>query len=278
MKITDVIRGDDHLNNTPRQVNIMNALNMPLPNYAHVPMILGGDGKRLSKRHGAVSVLQYRQAGILPEALLNYLARLGWGHGDQEVFSLAEMIELFSLDAVNKAAASFDENKLLWLNQHYLKSLPVDAFITALAKAFEERGIEVADGPPLTAIIAMQKERVKTLVEMVEKSKYFYQDIDVYDDKAARKNFKVESVNILATLKQGMADLVDWNPESIHQVIINVAAELDLKLGKVAQPLRVAVTGGSVSPPIDETCYHLGKERVLERLDQAIRYIEQIHS
>ena len=194
MQMTHVIRGDDHLNNSPRQINIFKALGAKPPVFAHVPMILGDDGARLSKRHGAVSVMSYRDAGYLPEALLNYLVRLGWSHGDQEIFSLAEMTQLFDIQDVNKAASSFNTDKLLWLNQHYIKTSEPEHVAQHLSWHMGELGIDPADGPALVDVVVLLQERAKTLKEMAESSVYFYRDVDAYDEKAAQKNLTEASL------------------------------------------------------------------------------------
>ncbi len=274
MRITHVIRGDDHLNNTPRQINILNALGADLPQYAHVPMILGADGKRLSKRHGAVSVMQYEAEGYLPEALLNYLVRLGWSHGDQEVFSRPDMIELFDLADVNKAASTFNQEKLIWLNQHYIKTLPAKSTASRLGSYLSRAGIITKNGPALEQLVEVQKERVKTLEEMAQSSGYFYQDFASYDEKAAKKNLKTPALEPLAKMREKLAGLTDWQASPIHGLIEETAGELELKMGKVAQPLRVAVVGGAVSPPIDITVELIGRERVLHRIDRALDYIK----
>ena len=270
MQITHVIRGDDHINNTPRQINILKALGAELPLYAHVPMILGGDGKRLSKRHGAVSVMQYHEEGYLPEALLNYLLRLGWSHGDQEVFSREQMIELFNLDSVNRSPAAFNQDKLQWLNQHYLKTEDPATLVKPFSYQLDRLGINHQLGPTLEAVIAAQAERCKTLVEMAEKSRYFFEEFHEYDEKAAQKNLKPELLEPLNEVLKRYTELTDWQQEPVHQVIVDVAEQFDLKLGKLAQPLRVAATGGSVSPPLDVTLYLIGRQRVLQRLQRAI--------
>ena len=275
MGITHVIRGDDHINNTPRQINILKALGAELPHYAHVPMILGPDGKRLSKRHGAVSVMQYRDEGFLPEALINYLVRLGWSHGDQEVFSLDEMIELFDLKDVNRSASTFNPEKLLWLNQQYLKNSDPEHVARHLSWHVGNLGVDPAGEPPLAEVVKCQAERSKTLVEMAETSRFFWADFDSYDEKAAQKNFKGEALAVLQALKAGFEALGEWRAEPIHGVVIATGEQLDLKLGKVAQPLRVAVSGGGVSPPIDITLELLGRERTLVRLAKAIEYVEK---
>lgn len=274
MKISHVIRGDDHLNNTPRQMNIFRALGAEPPRYAHVPMILGADGKRLSKRHGAVSVLQYREDGYLPEALLNYLVRLGWSHGDQEVFSLEELIRLFDVHAVNKAASTFNPDKLLWLNQHYLKTLDPAYVAGHLAWHLERIGVDASDGPALEAVVRAQRDRAKTLQEMAQGSVFFYQEFESFDEQAAAKNLTDEQRPLLAALREVLAALESWEPPAVHAVITALAEARGLKLGKVAQPLRVAVTGGTVSPPIDLTVYLLGRDRSLRRIDRALRQID----
>jgi glutamyl-tRNA synthetase len=274
MDITHVIRGDDHLNNTPRQINILRALGATPPQYAHVPMILGPDGKRLSKRHGAVSVMQYREEGFLPEALLNYLVRLGWSHGDQEVFSIDQMIELFDVTDVNKAASSFNPDKLLWLNQQYLKESDPAHVARHLSYHLGRMNIDPAPAPALHEVVAAQRERAKTLVEMAANSGFFYQDFAAYDEKAAQKNLNAASRPALARLREVFETLAEWRAEPIHQAVQAVAEALGEKLGKVAQPLRVALSGGTVSPPIDVTVYLLGRERTLARLDRALAYID----
>ena len=273
MGINHVIRGDDHLNNTPRQINILQALDADTPRYAHVPMILGEDGKRLSKRHGAVSVMQYREQGFLPEALLNYLVRLGWSHGDQEIFGLEEMIELFDVEHVNNSASTFNPGKLQWLNQHYLKHSEPVHIAHHLSWHFGQRDIDPSVGPDVLEVIKAQQERAKTLVDMVESSVFFYRDIDTYDEKAARKNLKGEARAVLIELR-GRLERALWSSESIHQAVIDTAEQLDMKMGKVAQPLRVAVTGGTVSPSIDVTVWLIGRERTLQRIDRAMAYID----
>jgi glutamyl-tRNA synthetase len=273
MGVTEVIRGDDHLNNTPRQVNILQALGKQPPAYAHLPMILGDDGSRLSKRHGAVSVMEYRNQGVLPEALLNYLVRLGWSHGDQEVFSLDEMVELFDINDVNKAASAFNTEKLLWLNQYYIKEDSPERLARLLSPHMGEIGIDPADGPDLVEVVKAQQERAKTLVEMAEISAFFYRDYDEFDAKAAKKNLKAAAREPLERLRAELETLGDWHPEPLHQVVKDVAEALDLKLGKVAQPLRVAVVGRAASPGIDVTLHLVGREACLRRIDRALDYI-----
>lgn len=269
MKITHVIRGDDHINNTPRQINILLALGATPPLYAHVSMILGSDGKRLSKRHGAVSVMQYREEGFLPEALLNYLVRLGWSHGDQEIFSREELINLFDLHHVNKAPAAFNMEKLLWLNQHYMKTSPPSHVAKELAWHMQRLGVDISQGPPLSDIVQAQAERSKTLKEMAEKSRYFYGTVQ-FNEAAVKKNLTANEIPTLTMLHDEFKNLTDWNKESLHQVILNVAEKLGVKLGKIAQPLRVALTGDTVSPPMDVTLALLGRETTLSRLNSAL--------
>ncbi|MGD8384159.1 MAG: glutamate--tRNA ligase [Lysobacterales bacterium] len=273
MRITHVTRGDDHINNTPRQVNIYRALGAEPPVFAHVPMILGDDGARLSKRHGAVSVMQYRDDGYLPEALLNYLVRLGWSHGDQEIFSRGEMVELFDIKDVNRKAAAFNTEKLNWLNQHYMKSLPAADVAVHLAWHFGQQGIDPQYGPPLEDVVAVQAERVKTLKEMAAESRVFYEGYDELEPKAAKKHLRPVAQAPLEALRERLEALQDWSPEPLHAVIQQVAAELDVGLGKVAQPLRVAVTGTAVSPSIDKTLWLLGKLASLDGIDKALAYI-----
>ena len=274
MGVTHVIRGDDHVNNTPRQINILKALGASLPLYAHVPMILGSDGARLSKRHGAVSVMQYRNEGYLPEALLNYLVRLGWSHGDQELFSLDEMVELFQLEKVNVSASTFNTEKLLWLNHQYIMHSDPVHVARHLSWHLGELGLDPSQGPVLSEIVKIQRERCKTLVEMAEASRYFYEEFDGYEEKAAAKNFKVEAVPVLQQLLTAFSAVTDWQAEPLHQVVLDTAESLQLGLGKVAQPLRVAVCGCGVSPAIDQTCALLGREKTLNRIQRAINTIQ----
>ncbi|MEW8563772.1 MAG: glutamate--tRNA ligase, partial [Candidatus Thiodiazotropha sp.] len=275
MRITHVIRGDDHLNNTPRQVNILQALGVTPPKYGHVPMILGDDGSRLSKRHGAVSVMQYREAGFLPEALLNYLVRLGWSHGDQEVFSVDEMIELFDIDAVNKAASSFNTDKLLWLNQHYIKQESPKRIAHLLSPHMGDLDIDPSRGPDLVAVAEAHQERANTLVEMAEMSAFCYRDFEAYDEQAAKKHLRPVAGEPLRRIREVLASLGDWSTETLHAAVDQVAGELDLKMGKVAQPLRVALVGRAASPGIDVTLFLVGKEASLRRIDRALEFIDQ---
>jgi glutamyl-tRNA synthetase len=267
MEITHVIRGDDHLNNTPRQMNMLLALGRQPPVYAHLPMILGSDGSKLSKRHGAVSVLQYRDEGYLPEALLNYLARLGWSHGDQEIFSMAEMVRLFDIADVNKSASAFDAGKLAWLNQQHLKTAPVDGLAGRLRWYLAREGIDVAeDDARLQPIVLAQRERVKTLQEMAAGSVFFFRVPARYDDKAVRKHVTPDILALLPDLTAELENLEDWSVPGIHAALTDLAAARQLTLGKLAQPIRLAVCGGSVSPPVDATLAILGREETVARL------------
>ena len=275
MGITDVIRGDDHVNNTPRQINILTALGKEPPRYAHVPMILGDDGSRLSKRHGAVSVMEYRKQGILPEALLNYLVRLGWSHGDDELFTLDQMVELFDIKDVNKAASAFNTEKLLWINQHYIKSADPVRIARLLSPHLGDLDIDPVSGPDIVEVVRQQQERARTLVEMAEISAFFYRDYEDFDEKAAKKHLKAAAREPLQQVKERLAAQEDWEAEKLHQVVIDVAESLDLKMGKVAQPLRVAVVGRAASPGIDVTLELVGREACLRRIDRALQYINK---
>jgi len=273
MRITHVIRGDDHLNNTPRQINILEALGATLPQYAHVPMILGSDKQRLSKRHGAVSVMSYREDGYLPAALLNYLVRLGWSAGDQEIFSLQEMIDLFDITAVNKAPSVFNPEKLLWLNQHYIKTSPSAQLVEHLKFQCEQLGLDTTTGPRLEEVVKAQAERSKTLTEMAVNSRYFFTPTVALEPKAVQKHLAKEILAPLSEVGDQLETLTDWQTEQIQAIIQNVAEHHQLKLGKLAQPLRVAVTGSTVSPPIDVTIYLIGQARTVARIKQALALI-----
>ncbi len=275
MKITTVIRGDDHVNNTPRQINIFKALGAQVPEYAHVPMILGDDGKKLSKRHGAVSVMQYRDDGYLPQAVLNYLVRLGWSHGDQEVFSLEEMKQFFDIHDINRAASAFNTEKLNWLNQHYIKSLPVAEIKQALQWHLDQQKLDISNGPDVKELIPVFAERVQTLKEMAQQIHYFYQDFEEFDANAAKKHLRPVAEEPLKVVQQKLAALSNWHAELIQQAIDATAAELEVGMGKVGMPLRVAVTGAGQSPNLDVTLSLIGKERVLQRIDQALAFIAE---
>jgi glutamyl-tRNA synthetase len=270
MEITHVIRGDDHLNNTPRQLNMLLALGAKAPVFAHLPMILGADGAKLSKRHGAVSVLQYRDEGFLPEALLNYLARLGWSHGDQEIFTIEEMVRLFDIADVNKSASAFNAEKLAWLNQqHMMRALP-SRIVPVLRWHLEKEGIQASNEGQLELIVVAQRERAKTVREMALNSMFFFRPPASYDEKALRKNVNPE---VLLLLRQAVAELEmiqDWTAPAIHEFISGFSAAKGISLGKLAQPMRLAVCGGTVSPPIDATLAILGKSESLSRLARAL--------
>ncbi len=275
MQVSHVIRGDDHLNNTPRQLNMLTALGATPPVYAHVPMILGADGARLSKRHGAVSVMQYRDDGYLPEALLNYLARLGWSHGDQEVFAIDEMVKLFDITQVHSSAAAFNPEKLLWLNQHYIKNGDPAHVAHHLSYHLGKMGIDPSTGPEPVEVVKAQRERAKTLVEMAQNSVFFYRVPEAYDPKDAQAHLKPEAEKPLADLRARLAELPLWMSEPIHATVAGVAEAHGLKLGKIAQPLRVAVAGRAVSPPIDITLALLGRDQTLQRLDAALAWLRR---
>ena len=275
MAITHVVRGDDHLNNTPRQINMLRALGATPPVYAHLPMILGSDGAKLSKRHGAVSVLQYQEEGYLPGALLNYLVRLGWSHVDQEVFTLEEMIQYFDIKDVNKSASAFNPEKLLWLNQQHIMRASVSVLAAGLREQLLLLGVDTNDQFLLEGVANILRERARTLKEMAQTGLYFFRDFETYDEKSARKNLTAEAVPILAALVEALEALPDWNAQAIHEVISAVAAQFNVGMGKVAQPLRVAVCGTGVSPPIDTTLALISKTTALARLHRAAVYAGQ---
>lgn len=273
MEITQVIRGEDHINNTPRQINIYKALGAPVPKFAHCSMILGDDGAKLSKRHGAVSVMQYRDEGYLPEALLNYLVRLGWSHGDQEIFSLDEMIALFTLGSVSKSASAFNTQKLLWLNNHYIKtSDPMDV-AKYLQWHLDNAGIDVSKGPDICDVIQLLAERCNTLVELAQQCRYFYQDFEEFEADPAKKHLRPVAKGALELALSKIQALDDWTTENLHGVIADTCTELELGMGKVGMPLRVAVTGQGQSPSVDAVMQFVGKERVQKRIEKALAFI-----
>lgn len=274
MEIDYVIRGDDHLNNTPRQINILKTLGIEPPKYAHLPMILGDDGKRLSKRHGAVSVMQYREEGYLPEAVLNYLVRLGWSHGDQEVFSVGEMIELFDLDNCNKAAATFNPEKLRWLNHQYLMNSDPAHVAHHLSYHLGSLEIDPSEGPDIIAVVEAQREKAKTLVELAQVCAFYYRDPEEYNAKSAKKAFAGDAATVLAELRDAMAAMSEWTRASIHHTLQHVVDTLGVGFGKVGMPARLAVTGGAASPDLDLVLFLVGKDACVRRFDKAIAFIK----
>jgi len=274
MGITNVVRGEDHINNTPRQINIYEALGAPVPSFAHCSMILGDDGAKLSKRHGAVSVMQYRDEGFLPNALNNYLVRLGWSHGDQEVFSEQEMIDLFSLDGVSKSASAFNTDKLLWLNNHYIKTSDPAYVAEHLQWHMDQQNIDTSNGPALTEVVTALAERAKTLVELASSSRYFYEDYEDFDATAAKKHLRPVAKEALVLVQSKLQATDDWSMENLHKIIEDTASELEVGMGKVGMPLRVAITGAGQSPSLDVTLALIGQERSVTRISRAIEFIE----
>ena len=272
MGITHVIRGDDHVNNTPRQINMMKALGAEIPKFAHAPMILGDDGKRLSKRHGAVGVMQYRDDGYFPQAVLNYLLRLGWSYEDQEIFTREEMIELFKIEDVNGAPSTFNTKKLIWVNEQYMKTLPADEILENLNWHLENQTLDISNGPAIQDVIEAHRDRAKTLKELVEGIRYYYEDFSEYDANATKKHFKTATPNILQTLLDKFTVVTDWNADAINEVIKNTCEELELGMGKVGPALRVAVTGTAMSPSLDITLNLVGKDKTIERMEKAVAF------
>ena len=271
MRITHVIRGDDHINNTPKQINLFQALEAPIPQFAHLPMILGKDGKKLSKRHGAVNVMEFKSEGYLPQALLNYLVRLGWSAGDQEIFTHDEMISKFDFRHVHRGAAAFDYDKLVWINQHYMRHTPIEQMEKILVQQYALDGVDVKNGPDLSDVIPVFAERCKTIAEFCDSTRYFYQELITYDAAAVSKHLHPEALQLLDAFCQELSSLVDWDKASIHACIETFCAARNMNMGKIAQPLRVAVTGSTSSPSIDITLVLLGRDRTLARLQTAIK-------
>lgn len=272
MGITHVIRGDDHLNNTPRQILLYDALGYDVPLFGHVPMILGSDKARLSKRHGATSVMAYKEMGYLPEALVNYLVRLGWSHGDQEIFSSNELISLFDLDAVGKSAAVFNPDKLLWLNQHYIKERPDNQLAEEVRPFFEKLGLAVQDVLHVVKVVDSLKARSKTLMEMADFGSFYFRDRLEYD-AAAEKFLTTDAKGHLEAVAGELALQTDLTKEGIETLLRGIADKRDTKLKFIAQPIRVALTGKTVSPGLDEIMIALGRDTVIRRIGDAVQYI-----
>jgi glutamyl-tRNA synthetase len=268
MSITHVIRGDDHVNNTPRQINIFKALGAALPKFGHVPMILGPDGEKLSKRHGAVSVMQYFDDGYLPEALVNYLARLGWSHGDEEVFSREQLVEWFDLDHISKSPARFDPQKLQWLNAHYIKQAD-DARLAALVRPFLVRdGADPERGPALEKVVALLKERVSTIEELADAAMYFFRQLEPRDE-LRRTHYSDQSLSAIDAYAS-LIERVEWTKEGISGALKTIVKEHSLKMPQLAMPLRVMLTGETQTPSIDATQELIGRDEVLRRIRQEL--------
>ena len=266
MGITHVIRGDDHVNNTPRQINLLQALGATIPQYAHLSMILGDDGQKLSKRHGAVSVMQYAEDGYLPPAVLNYLARLGWSHGDDEVFTMQQFCQWFDLDHITPSAAQFNTEKLNWLNAHYLKQSANGLLAEEVAKRLSARGIDSNSGVDLLAVIALYKERVSTLNELAGAVEFFYKQIQP-SQELLDKHLTSDVIPVLKALVANL-DAGAWAQQAIHDAIQQAVTDNSLKFPKIAMPLRVMVTGGAQSPSIDAVMELMGKQEVLSRINK----------
>jgi glutamyl-tRNA synthetase len=275
MRITHIIRGDDHLANTPRQIQLYEAFGASLPQFAHVPLILGPDKARLSKRHGATSLTAYRELGYFPEAVVNYLVRLGWSHGDQEIFSREELIQKFSLESVGKSAGVFNPEKFLWLNFHYMKTKPLVELARAIVPFIAAKGYAVpGDERWLEKMIAALRERARTLTELVDAAHFFLADEITVDEKAAKKFLTPEIAGPMSRLTEKLSATDNFEPDEIERVFSSVLEETALPMGKLAQPVRVALTGGTVSPGIHEVIAVLGKERTLRRLRAVLQRIE----
>jgi glutamyl-tRNA synthetase len=273
MRITDVIRGDDHVNNTPRQINIYRALGKPEPRFAHMPMILGPDGAKLSKRHGAVSVMQYRDDGFLPHALLNYLVRLGWSHGDQEIFDRAQMVELFRIEDVNHSASRFDVEKLSWLNQHYMKHDDPADVGRHLQWHLVQAGYDLANGPAPADVVVALRDRVQTLKDRAARAAVWYLPLEHYDEAAVAKHLVPAARAPLEAVREQLEQLTGWSAQAVHDALAATSATLGVGLGKIAQPLRVAITGTQVSPSIEHTVFLAGRAQALARIDAALAKI-----
>lgn len=275
MGINTVIRGDDHVMNTPKQILLYKALNAPLPVFGHVPMVLGKDKTRLSKRHGAMSVTAYRDMGFLPDAFINYLARLGWSHGDQEFFTRPELVEKFNLKNIGRSAGVFDLDKLTALNADHIRAASVAQLAPRALPFFQAKGYDAADDDYLAAVIETLHNRSKTLVEMADGAHFYYrEDVRPYDEKAAKKFLKPEIAGVLTSLAAQLETLDDLSEKKQEEVFKGIMEQTGLGFGKIAQPVRVALTGTTVSPGVFEMIAVLGKKRVLTRLKAAVEFIE----
>jgi glutamyl-tRNA synthetase len=276
MGITTVIRGDDHINNTPRQILLYEALGYPVPDFAHVPMILGADKARLSKRHGATSVIAYRDMGYLPEAMVNYLVRLGWSYGDQEIFSMEELTEKFSIEAVGRSAGVFNPEKLLWLNAHYIKSYDPERLAGLLAPFMAGKGIDVTTGPSLAAVVKTLQERARTLVEMADGAEFYYKADFAYDEKALEKFLNGSLSSLFAEIAEKFATVANLDHRIIDDVFKEICSGRGLKLKDVALPVRIALTGGTAAPGLFDVVEVLGKEETVRRLNRAVEFVKNL--
>ena len=278
MEINLIIRGDDHINNTPRQILLYQALGYSVPEFAHVPMILGPDKKRLSKRHGATSVMAYQEMGYLPEALVNYLVRLGWSSGDEEIFSMTDLFKKFGLENVGRSAGVFNPEKLNWLNSHYIKTGDPERLAVLLKPFLEQKGIDVDRGPNLVAVVESLQERSTTLIEMADGALFYFVEPVEYDEKAKKKFLKPEQTDLFKIILEKINSCHLFNEAQLEIILNEIMQITELKFGKIAQPLRVALTGGVPSPGIYQVLLVLGKERSLQRIEQAVRVIEQVNN
>lgn len=274
MDITHVIRGDDHINNTPKQILLYKALGHELPIFAHLPMILGSDKTRLSKRHGATSVMAYKDMGYLPHALVNYLARLGWSFGDQEIFSMEELIEKFSLENVGKSSGVFNPEKLLWLNQHYIKTADPKDLVPLVLPFLDALGADARGDARIEAIVKTLQERSRTLKEMAESAVFYFKERIEYDPKAAQKFLTPENIDLFEALIVRLGGLAEFTDKSVEAAFNAILEEKGLKLGKLAQPVRVALTGGTVSPGIFEMIDAMGRDTTMQRLKDAVAHMK----
>ncbi|MDB9974967.1 glutamate--tRNA ligase [Candidatus Thioglobus sp.] len=274
MAIECVIRGDDHINNTPKQINLYQAMNWPIPKFAHVPMILGSDGSRLSKRHGALNLLSYRDEGFLPHALLNYIVRLGWSHGDQEIFSVDKMINLFDLSSINNSPASFNQEKLEWINHSHIKTTEVNEIASSLKWHLNQLNIEIDNGPNINEVIDALRDRSKSLVDMAQSCNMFYKDFKEFDAIQANKIFTKESKLVLIDLLINLNDLISWKAEGIHSIIKDICEDKDIGFGRVGQPFRLAISGDGKAGSVDISAQLVGKARTLLRIQMALDYID----
>ncbi|QCI17486.1 glutamate--tRNA ligase [Buchnera aphidicola (Acyrthosiphon lactucae)] len=276
MEITHVIRGEDHINNTPRQINILNSLGVKIPIYAHLSMILDEEGHKISKRKNALNVIEYSKNGFLPEALLNYVIRLGWSYGDKEIFNISEMQELFNLKSISKSSSTINIKKLLWMNKYYINNLPLNYVSNLLQDYMTNQKIDIKNGPDVESLVKLLRNRYSTLKEITESCRYFYEEFDFFNKKAVEKYFTKKNSSILEESYKRMKKLSIWNDYNISTIINDISLDIKVKTKEVNMVLRISMTGDIYSPSISSIINLIGREKTLLRIKKSINYIKNI--